>query len=104
MDEFQDHMIQIDFGIWKPITKSTINTLRDEGWMEEYNIFFKDVEQLQLELSKEDSLGLQMFDEDTVEKYNRFDIVIKERYKPENIIDLIDYDNGTILIARRKSI
>ena len=53
-----------------------------------------------LAVSPKDVTGLQQFDGNTVEEFNRFDIALKELYP--RLVDLIDYDAGTITIVRTK--
>jgi hypothetical protein len=46
----------------------------------------------------QDRQGLQQFNPDTVEEFNRFDIALKELHP--GLVDLIDYDAGTITIVK----
>lgn len=89
---------------WQPINFKIWKTLKDdEGWTEEYDIKSKsDLEMSEYPITDIDKSGLKMLDFDTVEKFNRFDINIKEKYGAENIIDLIDYDKGQVVLVRRK--
>ena len=91
---------------WQPINFKIWKTLKDdEGWTEEYDIKSKsDLEMSEYPITDIDKSGLKMLDFDTVEKFNRFDINIKEKYGAENIIDLIDYDKGQVVLVRRKLI
>jgi hypothetical protein len=40
------------------------------------------------------------YDDSAIEEFNRFDIALKQRYP--GMVDLIDYDNGTVTIVKVK--
>lgn len=90
----------IDCLIFDPVSEQTWKTIGYEGLDEEQGIFDKDkwVEAI-LPLSSEDKQGLMNFNAETVEKFNEFDIRLKERYNMK-LTDLIDYDNGIVKIVK----
>ena len=69
-----------------------------EGLTEEFNCydefywFF-----IELDVTPADRLGLQQADEQTLEKFNEFDIYLKNTYKLK-YIDMIDYQKGSLKI------
>jgi hypothetical protein len=95
------YIAQISKLSWKPINRSVWNTIQDEGLDEEYESYESDNWVMaDLKVDPRDAEGLQRFDSDTVEEFNRFDIALKSQYP--GLIDLIDYDAGTITIVRTK--
>lgn len=86
---------------WQPINRSVWNAIQDEGLDEEQDAYEPgDWAMALLTVSPEDSKGLQQFDSNTVEEFNKFDIALKSKYP--GLVDLIDYDAGTITIVRTK--
>lgn len=51
-----------------------------------------------LKLTDEDKIGLQNFDLEILKKFNKFDIELKETFGL-NFIDLIDYENGEVIVV-----
>jgi len=91
---------------WNPITDELYNDLLDEGWIEDLEYVYDDVNKddivfKELELIDEDKEGLMTFDDDIVEDFNEFDIEIKDKQEyPYNMIDMIDYNNGKVYILK----
>lgn len=86
---------------WQPISRSVWNSIQDEGLDEEQDAYEPDNWVMaSLTVSPKDAKGLQQFDSDTLEEFNRFDIALKSKYP--GFVDLIDYDAGTITIVRTK--
>jgi len=84
---------------WQPINRSVWNAIQDEGLDEEQDAYEPgNWVMALLTVSPKDAKGLQQFDSNTVEEFNRFDIALKELYP--GLVDLIDYDAGTITIVR----
>ena len=79
-------------------------TIEIEGINTEQNIPTKkkDWVMAMLQLTPEHkSLLLGAFDSDgsIIEQFNRFDIALKEKYH-NDIVDLIDYDKGTVILVK----
>jgi hypothetical protein len=54
-----------------------------------------------LNLSKEDKAGVINMDENVVNKFNEFDVKLKEKGEyPYDTLDFIDYDKGIVYIIR----
>lgn len=94
---------------WKPITDKLFNNISEEGWLEDLEYVYDDVNKediifKELDLIDEDKKGLISFDDDIINDFNEFDIELKDGQKyPYNIIDMIDYDNGKVYILKYKS-
>jgi len=58
----------------------------------------EDYEFIELDISEIDEFGLATKDESTIEKYNDFDIELKEKIYDDGYLDLIDYDEGKVRI------
>lgn len=52
-----------------------------------------------LPIDKDDAAKLRAFDDETVEKFNLFDIKLKEQFGGK-IVDLIDYDRGMVVLVK----
>lgn len=92
---------QIEERAFKPITNEIWNILQFDGFPEEKDIENPEMfEYIQLNIPQEDIEKLKVQDDDTINKYNEFDIKLKEEYP--NHIDLIDYDKGIVRIVRVK--
>jgi hypothetical protein len=86
---------------WQPITRSVWNTIQDEGLDEEQEAYERNNWVMaSLVVDPKDALGLQQYNNDTIDEFNRFDIALKSQYP--GLVDLIDYDAGTITIVRTK--
>jgi hypothetical protein len=95
------YIAQIPKLTWEPITRSVWNTIQDEGLDEEQEMYNRtDWIMASLQISPEDIKGLQQFNSNTVEEFNRFDIALKSQYP--GLTDLIDYDAGTITIVKTR--
>lgn len=99
-EEFIDQVSQINNNNYTSISNDVWEVVQDEGIDEEWKVGKNDLEYTQLNLSKDDIEGLKNFDDDIVNKWNRFDIMLKDRFK--NYVDFIDYDNGIVRIIRKK--
>jgi hypothetical protein len=94
-----DYIAQIPKLNWHPINRNTWEAIQDEGLDEEQEAYdAKNWVMASLEIKPQDRQGLQQFNPDTVEEFNRFDIALKELYP--GLVDLIDYDAGTITIVK----
>lgn len=91
------------------LTRDLYENIEDEGWLEnledEYDkeLGIEDFEYFKLDVTPSDKIGLIYYDDNTLEKFNEFDIRIKEMSEyPYNMLDFIDYDDGQIYIIRYK--
>ena len=97
--EFTDLLSQVRAGEYEPLTDEVWEVIQDEGYNEELELYNpEDFEYMVLTIPHEDVEALKAFSAEALEKYNRFDIELKEKY--ENHIDLIDYDNGVVKVVR----
>ncbi len=106
-----DYLKQVDTLSYKPLTSKLYDFIDEEGWLESledvYNKEYtkKDFEYTQLELSKADKEGLINFEDVMINKFNSFDIKLKELDNyPFKKLDFIDYDNGIVYLIRIKNI
>lgn len=84
---------------WQPVNKRIWNTIQDEGLDEEQNVFEpSNWVMASLNISPEDAQALQAFDDNAIEEFNRFDILLKSKFP--GLVDLIDYDRGTVTIVK----
>lgn len=100
-------MKQVEYGDYEELTTELYDFISMEGWLvniedefgEEYEQ--EDFEYLKLDLSEKDRLGLINMDENIVEKFNDFDMELKNRGEyPYDTLDFIDYENGIVYIIR----
>ena len=98
--EFTNLLSQVEEkGKYKPLTDEVWEVIQDEGYDEELELYDpEDFQYMELDIPPEDVEALKAFSDEALEKYNRFDIELKEKY--ENHIDLIDYDNGVVKVVR----
>ena len=97
--EFTDLLSQVRAGEYEPLTDEVWEVIQDEGYNEELELYNpEDFEYMELDIPPDDEEALKAFSDEALEKYNRFDIELKEKYK--NHIDLIDYDNGVVKVVR----
>lgn len=101
--KWQDYLTtipQLEFG---PVDKPTWSTIRDEGLDEEQDAPKREQWIMAtLSISQADADGLRRFDAATVEKFNGFDIALKSIYDGR-LVDLVDYDNGTVRLVMTRS-
>lgn len=84
---------------WGPINSSIWETIQDEGLDEEYEAYDpKQWVMATLTVGPQDQEKLTQYNSETIEEFNRFDIALKTRYP--GMVDLIDYDRGTITIVK----
>ena len=85
---------------WGPISDEAWDAVQDEGLDEEKDVFDRSSWQsTNWPIPVEDAAALRAFDEGAIEKYNAFDLELKEAFGLE-IIDLINYDTGKITLVR----
>jgi hypothetical protein len=102
-----DYINQLNSNEYLKLTKKLFNDIEDEGWLEQLEEFYNkkfdvnNFKYMMLKLTDNDKQGLINFDDDTIEKFNDFDIKLKSMDKyPYNKLDLIDYDNGIVFIVK----
>ena len=84
---------------YKQVPTKIWETIKFEGLDVEKRAYHKkDWKYALLPIPKKDSNKLKLFDAYIIEKYNLFDILLKEKFNMK-YIDLIDYDNGKIIIV-----
>jgi hypothetical protein len=84
---------------WQPVNRRIWNAIQDEGLDEEQNALDpSNWVMASLNISPEDAQALQAFDDNAIEEFNRFDIALKSRFP--GLVDLIDYDRGTVTIVK----
>lgn len=87
---------------WNHLDDENFESILDEDLDEEFDFLDrKSWEMAEIKISEEDKKGLMEFKEDAIDKYNNFDIILKETYAMK-IIDLIDYNKGKVILVRIK--
>jgi hypothetical protein len=88
---------------WHTLNATVWETIQEEGLDEEFSLYNPtDWEYAVLPISTIDSNALTAFDTDAIEDFNRFDIGLKNLYN--DIVDLINYDNGTVILVKPSSL
>ena len=102
MFEFKNLFNQIQNGNYQPISDDVWGSLEIDGFPEEVNDFdLKHYEMLDLEIPIDDEIGLAEFNDNVVNKYNNFDIELKNSgWLEKGYLDLIDYEAGKIFIIK----
>ena len=99
---WEDYLEAIPHLEFKPVDSQTWSTIRDEGLDQEQGAPKREQwTAATLPISQTDANGLRHFDAATVEKFNGFDIALKRAYA-DRVVDLVDYDNGTIRLVTTK--
>ena len=94
-----NYLSQIPQLTWQPVNRRVWSTIQDEGLDEEQNAFDpQDWVMASLDIDPKDAQALQSLDDDAIEEFNRFDIAVKSKYP--GLVDLIDYDRGTVTIVK----
>ena len=94
------YMNQIDDLIFEPVSENVWDTIEVEGLNDEHDAH--DPSQwvmAELVLDPSDIKGLKSFNEDIINKFNQFDISLKEKYHLK-LVDLINYEEGKIVIVK----
>jgi len=106
LNEF-DYLNQIHNGDYDELPNSLFDFIATEGWLvsleDEHKTEYTsdDFEYLTLNLTSEDKNGLMVFDENTIEKFNKLDLNLKsEQEYPFDTLDFIDYEKGIVYIIR----
>lgn len=102
-----NYLTQVWTGYYEELSEELFDFISLEGWLvsieeefkEEYTI--DDFEYLILDISNEDKTGLMSNSEETVEKFNKFDLELKKNQEyPFDTLDFIDYEKGVVYIIR----
>lgn len=103
VDRVTYYLKQIPSAKFTPVTNDVWDTITNyEGLDEEFNRPLKSQWSMtELHVVPLDKQGLIHGSGDTVEKFNIFDIALKDKYKM-HLIDLIDYEKGRVIIVRWK--
>lgn len=100
--DIQYYLDQIDKLDFQKVSNNTFETIRYEGLDEESGIFEQDSwVEAELKVTDHDIVGLKEMNQYSVEKFNYFDILLKDLHN-NKLVDLIDYDSGTIKIIKTK--
>ena len=99
--DHKTYLSQIPSLEWSALNKKTWRAIRDEGLEEEQDTPNPhDWVMAQLAIDPADAQALQAYDADAIEEFSRFDIHLKQQYP--GLVDLIDYDAGTVTIVKVK--
>ena len=103
----EEYLEQVNLGDYKELTPKLYNDITEEGWLESLETEFEtdytidDFEYLTLDLTESDKIGLKNTTEEALEKFNDFDVLLKEQGEyPFDTIDMIDYNKGIVYIIR----
>lgn len=100
LNDIKPYLDQIQTLQFSEVSKEIYEIIELEGLDEECDCFDKQMwVSAQLVLSSDDKDGLIEMNQYSIEKFNYFDIILKERYNGL-IIDLINYDLGTITLVK----
>lgn len=104
-----DYLKQVHNLSFKPITNFLFNEILEEGFVDDliemynYDYTKNDFEYSELQLDLNDKMGLKTFVEDVINKFNSFDILLKDSQNGyPKIVDFIDYDKGIVYIIKAK--
>lgn len=93
---------------WKPINDKIYNELDENGWLDDLLFMDKNIDKNNFEIKKlkikeEHKIGLEYYDEETVEYFNNFDTEIKDLQKyPFKMLMYINYNEGTVFFIKYK--
>lgn len=103
IESISSYINQIPDLQWKPVSKFVWMAIQDEGLDEEQDAFEpENWSMATLQITPEDVKGLKSFNDDVVNKFNSFDIALKDKYP--GLVDLIDYDRGVVIIVKNNLI
>lgn len=94
------YLKQLESLQFQEVSDETWETIQDEGLDEEFDLFYRnDYQEALLPISSEDKIGLMNLTEEMLNKFNEFDINLKENFHMK-YIDFINYDNGSVKIIK----
>jgi len=100
VNELNNYLDAVNTLHFESVNPDVWNTIQDEGLDEEQDApTFVQWSMAVLPISKEDAAGIRQFKNDTVEKFNAFDIALKEKFGGR-VVDLIDYENGVVRLVK----
>jgi|AntRauTorckE6833_2_1112554.scaffolds.fasta_scaffold03465_3 hypothetical protein len=103
-DEWSDLIRRVLSSEFQPITDTLWDSIELDGYTEEVNDYKGDFDRshytyTEVEISNEDKQGLISMDSNTIDKWNDFDIELKDNHYPA-YLDFIDYDNGKVYVVK----
>ncbi len=110
MIDIDEYIEQVKNNKFIPMSAYLYKQILDEGYVDDLNEYYDTIydqnsfEYLNLKLTKDDIFGLKMYDKITLDKFNRFDIKLKnlDRDTYPRIVDFIDYDLGKVFVVKLK--
>lgn len=109
MSNIKKYIEQVHNNTYLDLTDDLFNDISEEGWLDNLEEFYdksfnkSNFRYTTLNLDDADRQGLIDFDDDVIEKFNDFDIELKELSDyPFILIDFIDYDKGIVYIINFK--
>ena len=108
--KFKNIFDQIINGEFQELNDDIWESLEYDGWVDdgsrlgygERGYDKSEYEYIEIDIPEEDEFGLVTGDENTIEKYNDFDIELKEKLYDKGYLDIIDYDEGKLFIVKIK--
>ena len=93
---------------YEDLTDDLWEGIQEEGFVDDLIDFYgetyeqEDFEYIILNISDEDKNGLISGDNNTLDKFNDFDLELKKEQEPDypTMVDFIDYDNGLVYVIR----
>lgn len=104
---FENYFDQITNGNFIRINNKIWSNIKEDGFDEEMDDNNKEnYSYIVLNIPIEDQDGLKNYNNDIIDKWNEFDIMLKEKKKlyDKGYLDMIDYDNGKIYIIKHEFI
>ena len=99
---WQDYLAAVPQLKFSPVDTQTWSTIRAEGIDQEQGAPKREQWTVaKLPIAQADADGLRRLDAAAIEKFNGFDIALKHAYEGR-IVDLVDYDNGTVRLVTAK--
>jgi len=108
--KFKNLFDQILTGGYQELTNDVWDSLQWDGWIDDASRLHhgkrgekrEDYEFIELDIPEADEFGLATNDEEIIEKYNEFDIELKDKLYDKGYLDIIDYDEGKVRIVKIK--
>jgi hypothetical protein len=101
--KWQDYLAVVPQLEFRSVDALTWSAIRNEGLDQEQGAPQREQWTMAvLPISQADADGLRHVDAATIEKFNGFDIALKRAYG-NRVIDLVDYDNGTVRLVATKT-
>ena len=108
--KFKNLFDQIISGDYQELTDDVWDALEWDGWIDDASRLHhgkkgedrEDYEFIELDIPEADEFGLATKDEKVLDKYNDFDIELKDKLYDKGYLDLIDYEEGKVRIVKIK--